>query len=505
MTKLIAKAQKGNKKAMETIYKSTSDELAFFCLRLCGNEHDGQDLMQDTYLTAFEKLEQYRRDDNFKGWLHTIALHKFYNKIRDEKPQLWIDDELKNIPDDELNGPENYAERKELNKLLTEIMSDKLSDAQRITVMLYYYDDMNVSEIANELNCPEGTVKTRLYHSRKILRDELLKHSITLSGSVIIVSAVLKSQAAAFTASAASTAAVMSSVIGKSAASTAAKSVAAYTKGKLIAGAAAVAVIGGAAGLNYIVSENKEEISSSKTELSQNIESPTFKNASLPTAIPAPTERIEHTTELITEPPTGISEPGGALEEYVFDVNNMKMSIPERYTPSEFFKSSTQNGGFELVETRIHPSNIDNKTFLSLHVKSILKFKSDNFSGDEVLMMERLEEPENISVNDILSELYDNVSLADSQQFIIPVDNSNAPDKPTEKSAERFSFTADGDYAPINGTALMFRGNVKSTHIIVFCDCSGIRQQEYEDIINSISLSYSDNSWREEFDIPEGF
>ncbi len=101
------------------------------------------------------------------------------------------------------------TEQKELQQLLKTVIDESLSETQRMTVVLYYYDEMSVSDIAQELDCPEGTVKTRLYHSRKILREELLKRGIALGGSAVLISAALKANAAAFKVPAASAAAVM--------------------------------------------------------------------------------------------------------------------------------------------------------------------------------------------------------------------------------------------------------------------------------------------------------
>ncbi len=500
MTRLIAKAKNGNKKAMEKIYESTCDELFCYCLQLCGNEHDAQDLMQDTYLTVFEKLEQYRRDDNFKGWIHTIALHKYYNRLRAEKPQLRTEEPDESVETvSELYAPESYAEKKELQKLLNDIIAECLSDTQRLTVTLYYYDEMSIGEIAKELDCPEGTVKTRLYHSRKILKDELLKRGITLGGSAILVSAVLKAYGASFTASAAATAAA-GTVIAERAASTAAKSVFAYAKGKIIAGAAAVAVAGGVAGIYQIANNNDEDKTPSLPEHSVSTERPAFA-----TAIPVPvtTAPKTETTEPETEASTGISQPGGAPVEYSFDGNLMKIMIPENYTPSSFFKTSNSDGGFSLTSIPIPDSDLENRRFWGMHVKEVLKFRPDTFSGDEVLFMVRLEEPEEIDMYSELSSMYGNVTLSDAVQLAIPVDNTNSPESPIERTANRYSFTAEGSNGEINGTAIIFDGNLKNTHIFIFSDCSGIRQQEYESIISSISLSYTDNSWRDQYNIPE--
>lgn len=520
MTEIIEKAKKGNKKAIEELYKSTCDELFYYCRQLCANEYDAQDLLHDTYLTAFEKLNLYRRDENFKGWLHTIALHKYYNKLRAEKPQLRADESCEiYMEEEEICIPQEYSERKELQKILMETISESLSDSQRITVILYYYDEKSVSEIAQELGCPEGTVKTRLYHSRKILRDEFLKRGITLGGSVVIISSVLKIQASTFSASAASTAAILGSLLGKSTASAAIKSLLVITKEKIIAGAAAVAVAGGAAAGVYNIAKNNTESRNSLKEESvvvtdaQTITEATTDKAP-PVTVAAITEATTVTTVLtsvtsqttVTTDTSVNAEPGGEPVKYIFDANNMEVYIPENYTPAEYFKGKNADGSYTFVESQIKNDIImESREIFSQHVKSLLKFRPDTISGDEVIFMERTEQPEEIDISSELSVLYSNLEISEPKEFSIPADNTNSPESPTENPAQRYSFKAQGSTGAINGTAVIFRGNLTSTHIIVFADASGIRQQEYEDIISSISLSYVDNSWRYEYDIPEEF
>lgn len=442
MNYIISQAKKGNRNAMDKLYKSTVNELLYYCIQLCGNQHDAEDLVQDTYLTAFRKLEQYKRDENFKGWLHTIALHKFYNKIRDEKPQLFTDEDTDTIPEDELLGPENISEKNEVNRILSKAISEKLSEPQRLTVIMYYYDDMEISDIAEKLECPQGTVKTRLYHSRKILREELIKNGIKLGGSAVIISAALKSHT--FTVSAVSSAAIgkTTSVISK----------------KIIAGSvAAVVAVGGTVGIYKAVSKSSSIVSS------------------------------------------------GTPVEYIFDTNTMYVSIPENYIPELYFRSGNDKLGYSLIKSEFMRNELENRTFLGFHVKEILKFKPDDSSGDEIVFREQTEEPENVNLKELISEIYDDVTLKKSEEIKISVDNTNSPNSPEEKTAERVSFKAYGENGKINGTALIFKGNFTHTHIVLFCDCSGKRQKEYEKIIDSISLSYVDNSWRDKYDIPEEF
>lgn len=438
MNHTISQVKKGNRHAMDKLYKSTVDELSYYCTQLCGNKHDAEDLVQDTYMTAFQKIEQYKRDENFKGWLHTIALHKFYNKIRDEKPQLFIDEDTDTIAEDELLGPENISEQKELNRILFQAISEKLSESQRLTVMMYYYDDMDISDIAEKLECPQGTVKTRLYHSRKILRDELVRNGIKLGGTAVVISVALKSHA--LTASAVSSSALATSFISK----------------KIVAGLVAVTVAtGGAVGIYKAVSSVK--ISS------------------------------------------------GELVEYTFDVNTMHVSIPENYITEKYFRSGNDEYGYSLVKINFMKNESENRNFMGFHVKEILVFRPDDSSGDEIVFRQQTKNPEEIDLKELISETYDDVSLSDSEKIKIKMDNTNSPKSPDERDAEKVSFKARSESGKIKGTALIFKGNFGRTHVIFFCDCSGKREKEFDEIIDSISLSYVDNSWRDRYDIPEEF
>lgn len=193
MNELITKAKEGNREAADKLFRDNCDELYSYCVRLCCNEHDAKDLMQETFLTAFSKIEQYRYDESFRAWLHTIAVHKFYNRIRDDKKYNICELDYTGKCEDELYIPEEYAERNEFSDTVKGIINTNLSDSQRLTVMMYYYDELPVNMIAEKLDCSEGTVKSRLYYSRKILRSELLKKGITLGGTAAVLSSVLRS------------------------------------------------------------------------------------------------------------------------------------------------------------------------------------------------------------------------------------------------------------------------------------------------------------------------
>jgi RNA polymerase sigma factor (sigma-70 family) len=78
------------------------------------------------------------------------------------------------IEDDEINAPENMMVQQEF---CTEVMAViyELPEYQRISLILFYYNEMSIKEIANIMNCSEGTVKSRLFHGKKYLKDKVAK------------------------------------------------------------------------------------------------------------------------------------------------------------------------------------------------------------------------------------------------------------------------------------------------------------------------------------------
>lgn len=481
MKELIAQAKQGDRFAMTEIYNRTYKELFYYCTRLCGNESDAQDLVQDTYLTAFEKLCQYKRDDNFKGWLHTIALHKYYNKIRDERPQLWVDEPLAIPIEEELSCPEKYAEDRELHRMLMDIITNKLAAPQRITVIMYYYDDRSVQEIAEELQCAEGTVKSRLYYSRRIIREELENKGYTLGGGIYLIAFAFSSHSARFIAGAAVNSAVLGKILTADSAArrAAVRSVKTFAKKKLIVGAITAAAVGGAAAAKGILLNNNEKNNKPSEIGSEIITEATTPNTSFSEI---------NVTETLTGENSGDPIPGSNPIEYTFLNGSFKVMIPESYDPETADKNEKRSDSIK-------------KNHEIYDVRRIsVKFFPDRSSDDIVIAKG------SITVNDFedpaveLSKYFTDVSVDSRSELSFPVENYGEPDVPSDIPsnilASRYEFTAKSKKErDIKGTIIRFEWR-NSAYIFIFSDQSGIRGDEYEDIISSIVFEYVYMGWR---------
>ena len=188
---LVLSAKNGNKKAFDKLYKLTSNDVWFTCVSLLKDEDNAKDIMQETYITAFLKLDTLKDEEKFCGWLTAIATNKSKNKLKG-KVEYQIDDEvlITEAETDELMLPEEYITKTEKRKVLLQIMEDTLSFNQYQTVLMFYFDEMSISEIAQGLEISEGTVKSRLNSSRAKMKtaieDYEKKSGDKLHGVVVV-------------------------------------------------------------------------------------------------------------------------------------------------------------------------------------------------------------------------------------------------------------------------------------------------------------------------------
>lgn len=183
---LVGMYIEGNPEALNILVHRYKDNLYRFCYHLTSNKNEAEDLFQDTWLKVVDKIKYYDLTQKFSTWLYTIALNLYRDRYR--KAKRWLskirfifDDgegcsELERVRADE---PAIYEqlEDKELKGQLVELVN-KLKDIYRIPLILFYYKDMNYEDIAQILDIPLGTVKSRLNTCKKLLKEELEARSV---------------------------------------------------------------------------------------------------------------------------------------------------------------------------------------------------------------------------------------------------------------------------------------------------------------------------------------
>ena len=171
---LVSSAKSGNKKSFDKLYELTSNDVWFTCVSLLKDEENAKDIMQETYITAFLKLDTLKDEEKFCGWLTAIATNKSKNKLKG-KVEYQIDDEvlIAKTETDELMLPEEYINKAEKRKVLLQIIEDTLSFNQYQVVLMFYFNELSIAEIAQALEISEGTVKSRLNSSRAKMKTAI--------------------------------------------------------------------------------------------------------------------------------------------------------------------------------------------------------------------------------------------------------------------------------------------------------------------------------------------
>ena len=153
-------------------------------VRLTRNRTEAEDLVQDAALLAYRAFDSFQRGTNFKAWFFRILTNAFYSRHRKEKhekanlstedvPALYL---YTRTAEAGLHGPESDPASAIMDKLDTEQVSEALESLPteyRMVATLYFIEDFSYQQIAEVLECPVGTVRSRLHRGRRMLQKAL--------------------------------------------------------------------------------------------------------------------------------------------------------------------------------------------------------------------------------------------------------------------------------------------------------------------------------------------
>ena len=177
---LVKACRAGQTEAFGALVQRYQDRLYPTILRLVGSAEDAKDVLQDTFLRAFEKLDQFQGDSSFYTWVYRIAVnlalsgHRRHRvrsmlRYRGERPVSRGEDPADESADADPTSSLERAEREQI----VEAALDQLCPDHRAVVVLKDFDGRRYEEISAILDIPVGTVRSRLHRARCELRDRL--------------------------------------------------------------------------------------------------------------------------------------------------------------------------------------------------------------------------------------------------------------------------------------------------------------------------------------------
>jgi RNA polymerase sigma-70 factor, ECF subfamily len=165
------------------------DALYGVALRLIKNERDAEDLVQDTYMKAYNHFDKYEQGTNCKAWLFKILTNTFINRYRKKQKErvYLVDDDERPLYERHAAPAESPMDQPAVSEeeMFHRLFGDEVRDALelvpedfRIVVLLADLQDFSYKEIADIMDCPIGTVMSRLYRGRRLLQRQLVEYAM---------------------------------------------------------------------------------------------------------------------------------------------------------------------------------------------------------------------------------------------------------------------------------------------------------------------------------------
>ncbi len=181
---VVKRVQAGEVAAFDILMRKYRERLFGVVYNLTSNREDTADLTQDAFIKAFQAINRFQGQSSFFTWLYKIAVNTTLSHLRKNKMRTFFSLEkiqeedpgskiLSELTDKTGSGRDTYL--KELQEKLNEAMQ-KLSIKHRMVITLFEIDGLSHSDIAEVMECSEGTVRSRLHYAKQFLQGELNKY-----------------------------------------------------------------------------------------------------------------------------------------------------------------------------------------------------------------------------------------------------------------------------------------------------------------------------------------
>lgn len=165
---LLEKIRRGDAAAFEALYRLYHPRLTNFVMKIVRRPHLVEEVLNDTMMAVWQKPDSFQGSSKLSTWIFAIAYRKALKGLRRSQDPL-EDPDAAERPSDEETPEEVHANVRRRDRLSQAMQ--QLSPVHRAVVDLTYYHELDYGEIAGILDCPVGTVKTRMFHARRRLRE----------------------------------------------------------------------------------------------------------------------------------------------------------------------------------------------------------------------------------------------------------------------------------------------------------------------------------------------
>ena len=167
---LIDQCQQGNRQALNQVYNLYSSAMYSVSLRITNQVEDAEDILQESFVSAFKNINTYRSEASFGAWLKRIVINKSLNHVKKKK---W---EFSGMQEETFHNLPEEAENAELEYTVNDVKQalKELPDGYRVIFTLYYFEDFSHLEIADHLNISVSTSKSQLHRAKQKLKERII-------------------------------------------------------------------------------------------------------------------------------------------------------------------------------------------------------------------------------------------------------------------------------------------------------------------------------------------
>ncbi len=170
---LIDEACQGSELAFRRLVECNQDKLFAAMMRMLGCREDAEEAVQEAFIRAFTRIEDFNRQSKFSTWLYRIAFNSAISESRKRRPRISLDQRLEDFGGEAVDDAESVDApmlRAEQIQIVHQAL-DELSEDHRAILVLREMDDLAYEEISDVLRISVGTVRSRLSRARGQLRD----------------------------------------------------------------------------------------------------------------------------------------------------------------------------------------------------------------------------------------------------------------------------------------------------------------------------------------------
>jgi RNA polymerase sigma-70 factor (ECF subfamily) len=177
---LVRESRRGNKEAFRELVERYQRKVLAVALGMVQNREDALELVQESFVKAYENLRKFKGESSFYTWLYRIVVNLAIDARRRDRrhPTVLLEDRVtgedltRTIPDTALNEPHQQAEAREIGERVAQAI-DELTPDHKAVILLREVEGLSYEDISRVMQCSKGTVMSRLHYARKKLQSKL--------------------------------------------------------------------------------------------------------------------------------------------------------------------------------------------------------------------------------------------------------------------------------------------------------------------------------------------